>query len=62
MKRIVTLAVGGLLFLIGLLGVWSTVALVEMVATHVLVVAAAMFAVMIAAGGGLVIRAFGVAT
>ncbi|MDV8007019.1 MULTISPECIES: hypothetical protein [unclassified Rhodococcus (in: high G+C Gram-positive bacteria)] len=58
MKRIATMTAGGLLFLAGLLGVWSTIAFVEVFPSEILVVAAIGFALMIAGGAGLVIRAF----
>ncbi|MCT6735534.1 hypothetical protein [Rhodococcus qingshengii] len=58
MKRIATMAAGGTLFVAGLVGVWSTIAFVEMFASLILVFAAICFAMMIAAGAGLVMRAF----
>lgn len=56
MKRVATLVAGILIFLAGLLGVWSTVAFVDLFATHILVISATAFAVLIAVGAGLVIR------
>ncbi|RQO52785.1 hypothetical protein DBV08_00355 [Rhodococcus sp. KBW08] len=56
MKRVATLVAGILIFLAGLLGVWSTVAFVDLFATPILVIAAMAFAVLIAVGAGLVIR------
>ncbi len=58
MKRICTATVGTMILIAGLLGVWSTIFFVEFVADHILVTSAVACAALIAAGAGLMIRAF----
>lgn len=57
MKRVATGVAGGLVFLVGIFGVWSAIECVEFFGNGILVLSAISFAVMIATGAALVFRA-----